>query len=159
MTIQIGDVLPDVPVQIMGQAGPETVQSRTLLGQGRVLLFAVPGAFTPGCSKSHLPGYVNKAAELTAKGIDRIVCMSVNDAFVMHAWGLAQQADAITMLADGNADLATALGLSLDARQFGMGTRSQRFALIAEEGVVRHLAVEPAGGITVSAADAMLAQL
>ncbi len=159
MTIQVGDKLPDVAVHIMGAKGPESVQSAALLGQGKVVLFAVPGAFTPGCSNTHMPGFVVHADDILAKGVDRIACMSVNDAFVMHAWGENQNASAITMVADGNAALTRALGLELDASAFGMGTRSQRFAMIIEDGTISHLAVEPGGGITVSSAESILGQL
>lgn len=156
MSIAVGDALPDVQVQIMGEQGPENAQTSALMGQGRVVLFGVPGAFTPGCSKSHLPGFVAHADELKAQGVERIVCMSVNDAFVMHAWGEARNAGALLMLADGNADFSRALGLEMDASQWGMGVRCKRFALVIENGRVVHAAIEPAGGITVSSAPSIL---
>ena len=123
-------------------------------------MFAVPGAFTPGCSMTHLPGYVANADKIKEMGVDGIICVSVNDAFVMHAWGEAQNAnDSIVMLADGNAELTMALGLEMDATSFGMATRSQRYALIAENGTVTHLNVEDGPGVDVSAAEAMMALL
>ncbi|ORE88487.1 redoxin domain-containing protein [Oceanococcus atlanticus] len=157
--IEVGQAIPDVSVHVMGDKGPEAISSATLFAGQKVVLFAVPGAFTPGCSLTHLPGYVVKADVIKARGVDRIICMAVNDAFVMDAWGKSQNAQEITMVGDGNAELTRALGLTLDAQAYGMGTRSQRFALIAEDGVVTHLAVEPAGGITVSSAESVLDQL
>ena len=123
------------------------------------MLFAVPGAFTPGCSNTHLPGYVVNADKIKDKGVDSIICMSVNDVFVMHAWGEAQNAEGLIMLADGNGDLTEALGLSLDARGHGMGQRSQRFSMIVKDGIVTSLNVEPKGGIDVSSAESILALL
>ena len=123
------------------------------------MLFAVPGAFTPGCSNTHLPGYVVNADKIKDKGVDSIICMSVNDVFVMHAWGEAQNAEGLIMLADGNGDLTEALGLSLDARGHGMGQRSQRFSMIMKDGIVTSLNVEPKGGIDVSSAESILALL
>jgi len=124
-----------------------------------VLLFAVPGAFTPGCSLTHLPGYVVNADKIKAKGVDTIACISVNDAFVMDAWGKAQNAEEVLMLADGNGDFTKAPGLELDGRGFGLGTRSQRFAMIVENGTVTHLNVEPGPGVDVSSADTMMGLL
>ena len=123
------------------------------------MLFAVPGAFTPGCSNTHLPGYVVNADKIKDKGVDSIICMSVNDVFVMHAWGEAQNAEGLIMLADGNGDLTEALGLSLDTRGHGMGQRSQRFSMIMKDGIVTSLNVEPKGGIDVSSAESILALL
>ncbi len=160
MSIAPGETMPDVTVQIMGDQGPKPIQTSALFPAGeKVVLFAVPGAFTPGCSNTHLPGFVVNADKILARGVSRIICLSVNDAFVMHAWGKAQNAQALTMVADGNADFSAALGLTMDARQWGMGTRSQRFALIVEDGKLSHLAVEPAGGITVSSAESILVRL
>ncbi len=159
MTIQVGDTLPDVAVHIMGANGPEAVQTSELLGSGKVVLFAVPGAFTPGCSNTHMPGFVVRADDILERGVDRIACMSVNDAFVMHAWGENQNASAITMVADGNGAFTRALGLELDASGFGMGGRSQRFAMIIEDGKITHLGVEPGGGVTVSSAESIIDQL
>ncbi|WP_461517276.1 redoxin family protein [Porticoccus sp.] len=159
MTISTGDTLPNVTLKIMGEKGPVAITTDEIFKGKKVVLFAVPGAFTPGCSLTHLPGYVVLADQIKAKGVDSIVCMAVNDAFVMDAWGKAQNADEIQMLADGNGEFARALGLELDASGYGMGQRSQRFALVAEDGVVSHLAVEPAGGVDVSAAEKILAVL
>ncbi|WP_461520956.1 redoxin family protein [Porticoccus sp.] len=159
MTISTGDTLPNVTLKIMGEKGPVAITTDEIFKGKKVVLFAVPGAFTPGCSLTHLPGYVVLADQIKAKGVDTIVCMAVNDAFVMDAWGKAQNADEIQMLADGNGEFARALGLELDASGYGMGQRSQRFALVAEDGVVSHLAVEPAGGVDVSAAEKILAVL
>ncbi|MEZ5530479.1 MAG: peroxiredoxin [Porticoccaceae bacterium] len=159
MTISVGDTLPNITLKVMGEKGPVVITTDEIFKGKKVVLFAVPGAFTPGCSKTHLPGYVVLADEIKARGVDTIVCMAVNDAFVMDAWGKAQNADELLMLADGNADFASALGLEMDARGYGMGVRSQRFALVADNGVVAHLAVEPAGGVDVSAAEKILAIL
>ncbi|MEE4662082.1 MAG: peroxiredoxin [Halieaceae bacterium] len=156
MTIKVGDKIPSLSLHTMGAQGPEGISTDEIFAGKKVVLFAVPGAFTPGCSMTHLPGFVVNADKIKAKGVDTIVCMSVNDAFVMGAWGEAQNASEILMLADGNGDLTRAMGLELDGTGFGMGTRSQRFALIAEDGVVTHLAVEPGAGIEVSSADAMM---
>lgn len=156
MSIAVGDTIPSCKLKVMGEKGPQDVETTELFAGKKVVLFAVPGAFTPGCSNTHLPGYVVHADEILAKGVDEIVCLSVNDAFVMDAWGKAQNAERITMLADGNADFVQALGLQMDGRGYGMGTRSKRFALVAEDGKVTQLAVEPAGGVTVSAAEAVL---
>src|SRR6185503_15028550 len=143
MTIKAGDRIPEGKLKIMGADGPVNVTAAELLGKGRVVLFSVPGAFTPTCNAKHLPGFVEKAAALKGKGIGKIVCMAVNDVFVMNAWGKsAGVGDAIVMAADGNGDYARALGLELDARGFGMGMRGQRFALVIEDGVVRQVHVE-----------------
>ena len=157
--IQVNDKIPSVTLKIFGKKGPEDVSSESLFSGKKVVLFAVPGAFTPGCSNTHLPGYVVNADKIKAKGVDSIICMSVNDAFVMHTWGETQNAEALIMLADGNGDLTEALGLTLDTRGFGMGQRSQRFAMIVENGSVTSLNVEPKGGINVSSAESILALL
>ncbi|WP_372864201.1 peroxiredoxin [Spongiibacter sp.] len=159
MSIQVGDSIPGVTLKIMGEKGPQDITTGEIFTGKKVVLFAVPGAFTPGCSVTHLPGYVVNADKIKAKGVDSIVCMSVNDAFVMDAWGKSQNAEELMMLADGNGDFSAALGLEMDASGFGMGKRSKRFALIADDGVVSFLAVEPAGGIDVSAAEKILEQL
>lgn len=160
MTISKGDKIPNVDVTLATADGPQKTNTADVLGRGAVALFAVPGAFTPTCSARHLPGYVDKAAELKARGIDKIVCMSVNDAFVMKAWGQAQNAlGVIDMVADGNGDFTRALGLELDARGFGMGERSKRFAAIIKDGVVKDLFVEAPGAFEVSSADYMLGKL
>ena len=159
MTISKGDKLPDVGLVKVTADGPDKVQSTDYFAGKKVALFAVPGAFTPTCSAKHLPGYVEKAAELKAKGVDEIVCTSVNDAFVLGAWNKSGGSDDITMLADGNADFASALGLDADFSGFGMGKRSQRYSLIVNDGVVEEVNVEGPGEFKVSSAEHMLGQL
>ena len=139
--------------------GPAKLSTEELLAGKTVVLVSVPGAFTPTCSARHLPGFVDHIDAIKAKGVDSIVCLAVNDAFVMSAWGKSQNAEELIMLADGNGVFTKAVGLELDATGFGMGIRSKRFAMIVDKGVVTHLAVEPAGGIVESAADAILAKL
>jgi peroxiredoxin len=157
VTIAVGDRIPDVQVMTFGADGPTQVQTAEVLGSGKVVLFAVPGAFTPTCSDYHLPSYLIRNDELKAKGVDAVVCVSVNDPFVMGAWGEAQHVgDQVTMLADGNGDFTKAIGLEMDGSGFGLGTRSQRYAAVIEDGVVTVLQVEPGAGLTVSAADAIL---
>ena len=160
MTIKAGDRIPDGKLKVMGPDGPQNVDAAELLGKGRVVLFSVPGAFTPTCNAKHLPGYIEKAGEIRARGVDKIVCLAVNDVFVMGAWGKAAGAgDAVVMAADGNGDFTRALGLELDARGFGMGMRGQRFALMIENGVVRQVHVEAPGEFKVSSAEHILASL
>ncbi len=159
MTISQGDALPDVTVQMMKDGRPAPTSLRDLTAGKKVVLFAVPGAFTPTCSLQHLPGFISNANEIKAKGVDEIICTAVNDAFVMDAWGASQSADAISMVADGNGDLAEALGLVMDGSGFGMGTRSQRYAMVIDNGVVTKLAVEAPGKFEVSSAEAILADL
>lgn len=159
MTIAVGEKLPDVKLVKVTAGGPEAVQSADYFKGKRVALFSVPGAFTPTCSAKHLPGFVEKADELKAKGIDEIACTAVNDAFVMGAWGKSAGADAVTMLADGNADFVKALGLTMDGSGFGMGTRGQRFSMVVNDGVVEQLNVETPGDFRVSSAEYMLEQL
>ena len=160
MAITVGDRIPEVSLRKMGAEGPTTVNSAEVLGTGKVVLFAVPGAFTPTCSDYHLPGFVIRADELSAKGVDTVACISVNDAFVMGAWGESQNVgDSVLLLADGNAEFAKAVGLELDGTGFGMGVRSQRYAMVLEDGVVTYLGVEPGPGLSVSGADAVLAAL
>jgi peroxiredoxin len=159
MTIQTGDKVPSLTLKTMGAKGPEDITTDDIFSGKKVVLFAVPGAFTPGCSMTHLPGFVVNADKIKAKGVDTIVCMAVNDAFVMGAWGEAQNASELLMLADGNGELTQALGLELDGTGYGLGQRSQRFAMIVEDGTVTHLAVEPGPGIEVSSAEAILEQL
>lgn len=159
MTIKAGDTIPGCTLKTMGEKGPTDISTGDIFSGKKVLLFAVPGAFTPGCSITHLPGYVVNADKIKAKGVDTIACMSVNDAFVMDAWGKAHNAEEILMLADGNAEFTAALGLELDASGFGLGTRSQRFAMIVEDGKVTHLNVEPGTGVDVSSAETMLGLL
>ena len=159
MTIAVGDCIPSCTLSVIGDEGPGPVSTSDLFNGKKVLLFAVPGAFTPGCSMTHLPGYVVNADTIKGKDVDSIVCMSVNDAFVMGAWGKAQNADEIIMLADGNGELTAALGLELDGSGFGLGTRSQRFAMIVEDGKVTHLNIEEGPGVDVSSAETMMALL
>lgn len=156
MTIKVGDKIPAGTLKTMGSEGPMDITTDDIFAGKKVLMFAVPGAFTPGCSLTHLPGYVVNADKIKAAGVDTIACMAVNDAFVMGAWGKAQNAEELLMLADGMGEFTAALGLELDASAFGLGTRSQRFALIAEDGVVTHLNVEDGPGVDVSSAETMM---
>ncbi|MBB6522759.1 peroxiredoxin [Pseudoteredinibacter isoporae] len=157
--IQAQDTIPAVELQIMGDSGPETVNSAELCKDKKVVLFAVPGAFTPTCSAAHLPGFAASAEALKAKGVDSIICTSVNDVFVMHAWGLANGSEDVVMLADGNGEFAEALGLTMDASGFKMGSlRSKRYAMIIENGVVQHVAVDNKG-LDLSSVEAILAKL
>ena len=159
MTIAKGDKLPDVTLVKATPEGPQKVQTSDYFKGKKVALFSVPGAFTPTCSAKHLPGFVEKAGELKAKGIDEIVGTAVNDAFVMQAWNKANGSDDITMLADGNGDFAQALGLTMDGSGFGMGQRAQRYSMIVDDGVVKELNVEAPGDFNVSSAEHMLGQL
>ncbi len=159
MTIKVGDTLPDVKLSKATANGPEAVQSADYFKGKRVALFSVPGAFTPTCSAKHLPGFVDKADALKAKGIDEIVGTAVNDPFVMGAWNQASGSDAITMLADGNGDFAEAVGLTMDGSKFGMGKRSQRYSMIVNDGVVEQLNVEAPGEYSASSAETLLGQL
>ena len=159
MSIQVGDKVPACTMKVMGEQGPADITTDEIFAGKKVLLFAVPGAFTPGCSMTHLPGYVVNADKIKAAGVDTIVCMSVNDAFVMDAWGKAQNAEELLMLADGNGELTAALGLELDGSGFGLGTRSQRFAMIVDDGTVSQLNVEAGAGVDVSSAETMMALL
>ena len=158
MTIQAGDRLPEVPLQRI-RDGVETVDTRSLFDNKKVVLFAVPGAFTPTCSERHLPGFVEHFDEFREKGID-VACLSVNDPFVMQAWGQSQTVpDGLMMLADGNGEFTRALGLEMDASAYGMGTRAKRFALYADDGVVKQVHVEAPGEFRVSSAEYVLSQL
>ena len=159
MTIQKGDRLPDVPLTIATTDGPKPTTSGQYFAGKRVALFAVPGAFTPTCSARHLPSYVDKASELKGKGVDEIACISVNDPFVMSAWGERDGSGDITMLADGNGAFSDAVGLSFDGSQFGMGKRSQRYSMLVDDGVVEQLNVEQPGEYRDSSAEHMLDQL
>jgi len=159
MTIQVGDRLPDVPLAIAGAEGPQPTTSAEYFKGKRVALFAVPGAYTPTCSARHLPSYVDKAQELKGQGIDEIACVSVNDPFVMAAWGKSDGSEDVTMLADGNGDFADAVGLAMDGSKFGMGKRSQRYSMIINDGVVEQLNVEAPGDYRASSAEYMLDQL
>lgn len=160
MAINVGDRIPAVDVYTMYESGPQKVNTGELLGTGRVVLFAVPGAFTPGCSKVHLPGFVQQASELSDKGVDTIACISVNDAFVMGAWADDQQVDGrIVMLADGNGEFTELMGQVMDGSGFGLGTRSRRYAAIIDDGVVTSLEVDENGGVEVSSCAAVLGRL
>ena len=159
MAISAGDTLPDVTVQVIKDGRPAPVSTLELTSGKKVVIFAVPGAFTPTCSQQHLPSYVENAAALKAKGVDEIICTAVNDAFVMDAWSKDASADEITMAADGNGELAAALGLEMDGSGFGLGTRSQRYAMVVDNGVISTLAVEAPGKYEVSKAEAILEEL
>ena len=159
MTIQVGDKIPACTLKTMGEQGPADITTEEIFSGKKVVLFAVPGAFTPGCSMTHLPGYVVNADKIKAAGVDTIVCMAVNDAFVMGAWGQAQNAEELLMLADGNGELTAALDLEMDGSGFGLGTRSQRFAMVVEDGTVSHLNVETGPGIDVSSAETIMGLL
>jgi peroxiredoxin len=159
MTIAKGDKLPDVTLVKATENGPEKVQTGEYFKGKKVALFSVPGAFTPTCSAKHLPGFVEKAAELKAKGVDEIVGTAVNDAFVMGAWNKAAGSQDITMLADGNGEFAEKLGLTMDGSGFGLGKRAQRYSMIVDDGVVQELNVEAPGDFKVSSAEHLLSQL
>ncbi len=160
MTIKVGDRLPEATLMKATAEGPQAVTTAELFGGKTVALFSVPGAFTPTCSAKHLPGFVDKADALKAKGVDDIVCIAVNDAFVMKAWGQSAGADGkVTMVGDGNCEFSKALGLTMDGSKFGLGTRGQRFSLVAKDGVVTQLNVEEPGAFSVSSAEHMLGQL
>jgi len=160
MTIKVGDSLPSLKLMTATAEGPREVSTDELFKGKKVVLFAVPGAFTPTCSAKHLPGFLSNHDALKAKGVDAIVATAVNDAFVMGAWAKDQNVgDKVTMLADGSAQLTKALGLELDLTQRGLGIRSQRYAMIVEDGKVTHLAVEAPGGFEVSKAEAVLEKL
>src|SRR3974390_1299065 len=160
MTIKAGDKRPEGAVTRMTKDGPQKMTTEELFAGKTVVLFSVPGAFTPTCDAKHLPGFVQSAAAIKAKGVDTIACMAVNDVFVMNAWGKASNVgDSIVMLADGNGEYAKALGLELDGRGFGLGLRGQRFAVVVEDGVAKKLAVEGPGEFKVSSAEAIFGQL
>lgn len=160
MTIAIGDTIPDVELRTMVGKTPEAVRSLDVIGKGKVVLFAVPGAFTPTCSDYHLPGFVHRADDLLAKGVGTIACISVNDPFVMGAWGRDQKVgDKVLMLADGNGDFTRAMGLEADMSGAGLGPRSQRYAAVIDDGIVTALLVEPERGLNVSSVESVLAAL
>ncbi len=160
MSVSVGDKIPLVTLKTMTAEGPKEISTAEIFAGKKVVLFGLPGAFTPTCSAKHLPGFIDKHDDLAAKGVDTIACISVNDAFVMGAWGKAQEAgDKVLLLADGNADFAKAMGLDADFTAYGMGIRSKRFALVAEDGIVKVLNVEAAGQFEVSSADYVLNQL
>ncbi len=161
MTIKVGDKIPEATLMHMTEKGPAPITTAELFGGKKVVLFAVPGAFTPTCSNQHLPGFVEKASEIKAKGVDTIACLSVNDAFVMGAWGKDRNVgDKVLMVGDGSAAFSKALGLDLDLSKMGLGVRSRRYSMLVEDGVVRQLNIEdaPAGAVK-SGADTMLTQL
>ena len=161
MTIQVGDKIPSVTLKQMSPEGPKDITTDELFRGKKVVLFAVPGAFTPACSQRHLPGFVDKAADIKAKGVDEIACVAVNDAFVMGAWGREQKTEGkVRMLADGSGDLVRALGLELDLSKGGLGIRSQRYSMLVDNGVVKSLNIEKQPGqVDVSGAEAMLRAL
>lgn len=157
MTIKVGDKIPSVSIKTMDKDGMQTLSTDDIFKGKKVVLFALPGAFTPTCSAKHLPGFVQNAAALKGKGVDTIACLSVNDAFVMDAWGKSQNVgDSVLMLADGNADFSKAVGLTMDGSGYGMGTRASRYAMVVDNGVVKALNVEAPGAFEVSSAEAVL---
>ncbi len=158
MAIEVGSKIPNMQLTVVVNGEDKESAASELLGNGKVILFGLPGAFTPTCSDYHLPGFVMRAQELKEKGVATIACLSVNDAFVMSAWGRSQNVeDHVVLIADGNAEFTKALGLDMDATSFGMGIRSKRFAMVLQDGIVTHLAVEPGSGLEVSSAEALLA--
>lgn len=160
MTIKVGDKIPSATLVKASDAGPAPITTEALFGGRTVALFSVPGAFTPTCSAKHLPGFVGNADAIKAHGVDEIVCLSVNDAFVMAAWGKSAAAgEAVTMIADGSADFTKALGLEMDASKYGMGIRGQRFSMLVKDGVVTELNVEEPGAFAVSSAEHLMGQL
>ena len=159
MSVQVGDSIPEATMNIMGDKGPQKITTADIFSGKKVVLFAVPGAFTPTCSAAHLPGYVANADKIKAAGVDAIVCVSVNDAFVMDAWSKGQNAEEIMMVGDGNGDFTKAMGTVLDGSGFGLGTRSTRYSLIAENGKITVLNLEQGGAFEVSSAEAILAAL
>jgi peroxiredoxin len=159
MAVQIGDSIPDVTLKIMGEKGPQDITTADIFSGKKVVLFAVPGAFTPTCSAAHLPSYVVNADKLKEKGVDSIVCTSVNDPFVMDAWGKAGNAEALMMVGDHEGALANAMGLTMDASGAGLGIRSVRYSLVAEDGKITALNVEKGGAYEVSSAEAILEAL
>tara|TARA_B110000438_G_scaffold93071_1_gene92620 strand:+ start:423 stop:902 length:480 start_codon:yes stop_codon:yes gene_type:complete len=159
MGVQVGDSIPEATMNIMGDKGPQQITTADIFSGKKVVLFAVPGAFTPTCSAAHLPGYVANADKIKAAGVDAIVCVSVNDAFVMDAWSKGQNAEEIMMVGDGNGDFTKAMGTVLDGSGFGLGARSTRYSLIAEDGKITALNLEQGGAFEVSSAEAILAAL
>lgn len=160
MSIKKGEKLPNAVLTTMAESGPSVLETDSFFKRKKVVLFSVPGAFTPTCSAHHLPGFVQSFEDFRAKGVDLIICTAVNDVFVMDAWGKAQKADGkVMMLADGNGEFVKALGLELDGRGFGMGPRGQRFSMIINDGVIEELNVEEPGAFNVSSAEHVLGQL
>lgn len=156
----VGDRVPDLQLHTPGPEGPQPISTGELFGSGRTVLFGLPGAFTPGCDRSHLPGYLERGDELKAKGVDRIVCVAVNDAFVMDAWAKSHDVgDRIIMLADGNGELAEALDLVFDGTGFGLGKRCKRFAAVIDDGVISQIDVDESGAVDVSACSAVIARI
>ena len=156
MAIQVGDSIPDATMKVLGDKGPEDITTSDIFAGKKVVLFAVPGAYTPTCSAAHLPSYVVNADKIKGKGVDSIVCVSVNDAFVMDAWGKDKNAEELLMVGDGNGEFTKAMGLELDGSGFGLGTRSIRYSLIAEDGKITNLNLEQGGAYEVSSAEAIL---
>jgi peroxiredoxin len=160
MTIAVGDRIPDVQVKVISERGSETASTADVLGKGRVIIFGVPAAFSPTCSDRHVPGFVVRSEEILARGVDRIFCVAVNDPFVMAAWARSQNVkDRVTMIADGNGDLARAMGVEIDLTAGGLGIRNKRYAAVLEDGVVTHLALEEGTGLEVSSAERVLSAL
>ncbi|MCY4655221.1 MAG: peroxiredoxin [Gammaproteobacteria bacterium] len=159
MAIKEGEKLPEANLFVLSEGRPTQLSVNDLTAGKKTVIFAVPGAFTPTCSEQHLPGYVRNLSELKAKGVDEVVCVSVNDPFVMDAWGKDRNAEGIVMASDGNGEFAESLGLVMDGSGFGLGKRSQRYAMIVDDGVVSKLAVESAGGFDVSKAESILEAL
>jgi peroxiredoxin len=160
MTIKVGQKMPSGTLTLATKDGPQKVSAEDYFKGKKVVLFSVPGAFTPTCDAKHLPGFVERAGDLRAKGVDTIACLAVNDPFVMKAWGQSQSSEGkVEMIADGNAEYTKALGLEMDASGFGMGTRGQRFALVVDDGVVKHVNVEAKGEFNVSSADYVMEQI
>ena len=159
MTVQVGDSIPEVSMKIMGDQGPQDISTADIFSGKKVVLFAVPGAFTPTCSAAHLPGFVASADKIKEKGVDSIVCVSVNDAFVMDAWGKGQNAEEIMMVGDGNGEFTKAMGVEMDGSGFGLGTRSIRYSLIAEDGKITALNLEKGGAFEVSSAETIMEAL
>ncbi|MBO6704095.1 MAG: peroxiredoxin [Pseudomonadales bacterium] len=159
MTVQVGDSIPEVTMKIMGDQGPQDISTADIFSGKKVVLFAVPGAFTPTCSAAHLPGFVAIADKIKEKGVDAIVCVSVNDAFVMDAWGKGQNAEEIMMVGDGNGEFTKAMGVEMDGSGFGLGTRSIRYSLIAEDGKITALNLEKGGAFEVSSAETIMEAL
>ncbi|HJS31792.1 MAG TPA: peroxiredoxin [Alphaproteobacteria bacterium] len=160
MTIKVGDKIPSVKLRTMTKDGPKEITTDDLFKGKKVVMFGLPGAFTPTCSAKHLPGFVQQADAIKGKGVDTIACISVNDAFVMGAWGKDQNAgDKVMMLADGNADFTKSVGLEMDGTGYGMGLRSRRFSMVVEDGVVKHFNLEKPGAFEVSNAETILKQI
>ena len=159
MVVQVGDSIPNLTLKILGENGPEDIATADIFSGKKVVMLGVPGAFTPPCSRSHLPGFVANADKIKERGVDAIVCTAVNDAFVMDAWSKAGNAEEIMMLSDGNCELANAMGVTMDGSGIGLGTRSRRYSLVAEDGKITVLNLEQGGAFEVSSAEAILEAL